>query len=79
MASWRDTYRGNLAAERARRGLRRSDVARQLSVSVNSVNNWERGISTPSAESLLALMRLYDCADPNYLLEQTGRMEVSTS
>lgn len=76
MGSRRDTYRGNLAAERVRRGLRRADVARQLAVSVNSVNNWERGLSTPSTESLLALMGLFEVDDPSYLLEKTGRSEL---
>lgn len=79
MSTVSNKYRGNLAAERARRGLSKRQLGAIVGVHGNTVNAWENGVQAPSSESLAVLMRLYDCADPNYLLEQTGRMEVSTS
>lgn len=63
--------RGNMKAERARRGMTAKEVARQIGVHSNSVLSWESGESEPVADNLQKLARLYGCSI-EYLLDQTN-------
>ncbi len=62
--------RGNMKAERARKGLSAKDVAKSIGVSVNQIFRWEAGEQEPSGSNLLKLSKLYQCS-PDYLLDIT--------
>lgn len=62
--------RGNMRAERVRRGLTATDVAKVVGVHPNALLRWEKGDSEPMGENLVALAWFYECT-PEYLLEQT--------
>lgn len=63
--------RGNMKAERVRRGLSVQKVAEIIGVHVNAVSRWENGEAEPMASNLIKLSNLYHCP-PEYLIEQTS-------
>lgn len=63
--------RGNLIAERVRRGMTREEVADQVSVTKQTIGNWELGKTKPDSEKALALTRLFECK-LEYLLADTS-------
>ena len=63
--------RGNMCAERKRRGLKASEVADAIAVHPNALLRWENGLAEPMGSNLIKLSRLYGCS-PEYLLEQTN-------
>ncbi|MGN0076245.1 MAG: helix-turn-helix domain-containing protein [Parafannyhessea sp.] len=62
--------RGNMRAERARRGLSEREVAKEIGVNANQVSRWEQGSQEPSGSNLLKLAAFYGCS-PDYLLDLT--------
>lgn len=62
--------RGNMCAERKRRGLKASEVANAVGVHPNALLRWESGAAEPMGSNLIKLSKLYGCS-PEYLLEQT--------
>lgn len=62
--------RGNMKAERVRRGMSAADVADKIGVHVNALLRWENGQAEPLGENLVKLSKLY-AVSPEYLLEQT--------
>lgn len=70
--------RGNLKAERARRGLKVKDVAKRIGVSDNTISAWENGVSTPTAHHLMKLSELFN-STPAYLLADTQQKNLSTN
>lgn len=62
--------RGNMKAERVRRGMSAAEVADKIGVHVNALLRWENGTTEPMGENLIRLSKLYDVS-PEYLLEQT--------
>ena len=64
--------RGNMKAERYRRGLTASDVAKELGVSTNSVLRWESGETSPLSSNLVALAELYGVGS-DYLIADTTK------
>lgn len=75
-------YRGNMRAERVRRGLSIEEVAKSVGMHPNTLNRWEHGEADPLAINLVNLAQLYGCT-PEYLLGMTdkrdGRPEPSQS
>ncbi len=63
--------RGNMKAERVRKGLTLREVSEFLGCSEQLVSRWECGHTTPSARNLIRLAKLYQ-ADPEYLLEKVS-------
>ena len=63
--------RGNMKAERVRRGLSIHQVAEMVGVHVNAVSRWENGGAEPLGSNLIKMSRLYGCS-PEYLMEQTS-------
>lgn len=63
--------RGNMRAERARRGLSEKEVAEEIGVHANQVSRWEQGTQEPSGSNLLKLSSFYECS-PDYLLDLTS-------
>jgi len=51
--------RNNLICLRERQGMTQKDVAAALNVSRQAVSQWERDLSMPSTEKLLALSQLF--------------------
>jgi transcriptional regulator with XRE-family HTH domain len=68
-----DDLAGNLRAERARNRLKRTDVARRIGVSVNTVAEWENGKYIPNAVNLMKLSALYHMT-PDELMGETARV-----
>lgn len=64
--------RGNMKAERVRRGMSMQQVADSVGVHVNAVSRWESGDAEPMAGNIVALAKLYECT-PEYLLESDGK------
>ncbi len=64
----RETIRGNMRAERHRRGLTIQEVATLLGCSPQIVSRWELGLTTPSPKFLLMMAKIYQLP-PDYLLE----------
>lgn len=64
--------RGNMKAERIRRGMSAVEVAEKIGVHVNALLRWENGTTEPMGENLIRLSKLYDVS-PEYLLEQTTK------
>lgn len=62
--------RGNMRAERVRRGLSANQVADEIGVHVNALLRWESGKTEPLGENIIKLSKLYGVS-PEYLLEQT--------
>lgn len=62
--------RGNMMAERARRGLTRKQVADVIGVSEQSIYRWEKGDKFPGGDKLLALADFYG-VEPGYLTKST--------
>lgn len=52
-----------------------SAVARKMEVSSQAVNNYVRGVSVPSGDSLEALLRKYPAVNPAWLLTGEGPRE----
>lgn len=62
--------RGNMKAERIRKGMTLHEVAKKLGVHENAVSRWENGEAEPMGSNLIKLSRLYGCS-PEYLMEHT--------
>lgn len=56
----------NIAAERARRGMSREDLAREIGVTRKTIYNWERAGRIPQS-ALEKMSKLFDCTT-DYLL-----------
>ena len=52
-------YKVTLAAARVNAGMKQTDVAREIGVVKETVSNWERGKTSPTATTLLRLCELY--------------------
>lgn len=63
--------RGNLIAERTRRGWTQEYVAGRMGVDNNTVSRWETGKTSPSYPHAKALADLYDVEDIRTLMEDT--------
>ena len=59
---------GRIYEARKNKGLHQEEVSRLTGIHQNTLSNWERGLSTPKAESILKLCKCYDVS-PNYLLD----------
>ena len=59
--------RGNMKAERVRKGMTLEDVSNAIGVHVNAISRWENDTAEPTASNLIALCHLYECS-PEYLL-----------
>lgn len=57
----------NMRAERARRGMTASQVAKSIGVSANQIYRWENEEQEPGAVNIVKLARLYGVS-PEYLL-----------
>ena len=66
--------RGNMKAERVRRGLSIQQVAEAIGVHVNAVSRWENGDAEPLGSNLIKMSHLYQCS-PEYLIEQTDERD----
>lgn len=66
--------RGNMKAERVRRGLSIQQVAEAIGVHVNAVSRWESGDAEPLGSNLIKMSHLYHCS-PEYLIEQTDERD----
>lgn len=64
--------RGNLIAERTRRGWTQEQVAERLKVNANTVSRWETGRTSPSYDNAKALADLYGCQDIRELMTDTS-------
>lgn len=62
--------RGNMKAERYRRGLRAEEVAKAVGVSANSILRWESGETSPIASNLTSLADFYGVSS-EYLIADT--------
>lgn len=51
----------NVKAMRERRGVSQSYLAKHLSITVQAVSAWERGVNAPSAETLPQIAQLLGC------------------
>lgn len=56
-----------LRSYREATGLTQQELAEQIGKSFRTIQSWERGMSYPNAESLIALCNLFD-VDPNTML-----------
>ena len=52
-------YKVTLAAARVNAGMKQTNVAREIGVVKETVSNWERGKTSPTATTLLRLCELY--------------------
>ena len=52
-------FKISMKAARVNAGLSQKEVAKSLKVSNKTINNWENGISSPSAKYIDALCELY--------------------
>ena len=57
----------NMLAARKFRNITREDAAKRFGVSVQSMYNYEHGKTSPSAETVKAMVVLYGCSS-DYLL-----------
>ncbi len=62
--------RGNMGAERKRRGLSAKEVAEIVGVHPNALLRWERGEAVPMASNIVKLANFYGVT-VEYLIEQT--------
>lgn len=63
--------RSNLAAERARKGLNKTQMAELLGVNRHTYNGWENKGTRISSDHLLSIAQILGVSDINYLLETT--------
>lgn len=57
----------NIEAERARIGLSRTDLAKNLGVSYGTMKNWMHGTTDIPASKIVEMSRLFHCST-DYLL-----------
>lgn len=57
----------NIASERVKAGLEQKDLAVKLNTSAATVSRWERGLSKPNADQMVAMRELFGCS-VDYLL-----------
>ena len=57
----------NIASERVKAGLEQKDLAVKLNTSAATVSRWERGLSKPNADQMVAMCELFGCS-VDYLL-----------
>lgn len=62
--------RGNMGAERKRRGLSAKEVASAIGVHPNALLRWENGEAMPMASNVIKLANFYGVT-VEYLVEQT--------
>ena len=53
-------YGNNIAAERARAGIRRADLAQATGFSIHQLRSWEEGKSQMNGEQIIALARFFN-------------------
>ncbi len=53
-------YGNNIAAERARAGIRRADLAEATGFTVHQLRSWEEGRSQMNGEQIIALARYFN-------------------
>lgn len=63
----------NFRIERMKLGLTQSDIARKLSVTRQTVNNWEKRGVTPDTGTLIALSELFGVST-DYLLGKESKV-----
>lgn len=63
----------NFRIERMKLGLTQSDIARKLSVTRQTVNNWEKRGVTPDTGTLMALSELFGVST-DYLLGKESKV-----
>ncbi len=63
----------NFRIERMKLGLTQSDIARKLSVTRQTVNNWEKRGVTPDTGTLMALSELFGVST-DYLLGKESKI-----
>lgn len=68
------SLRNGLGKARKRKGLKQTDLAEKMNVTLKTVMNWEQGIVNPDLETMMKLSELLEC-DLDYL---TGRLKEST-
>ena len=68
------SLRGGLKKARKRKGIKQSDLADLMGVTLKTVMNWEQGIVNPDFETVMKLADKLDC-DIDYLC---GRLPEST-
>ena len=68
------SLRGGLKKARKRKGIKQSDLADLMGVTLKTVMNWEQGIVNPDFETVVKLADKLEC-DIDYL---TGRLPEST-
>ena len=57
----------NIASERVKAGLEQKELASKLNTSAATVSRWERGITKPNSDQLVAMRELFGCS-VDYLL-----------
>ena len=62
-----------LSSLRKERGLTQAELAAALGVSRQTVSRWELGLSTPSADNLIALSRVYEMTVEEMCRKRDGR------
>lgn len=62
-----DALKDNIKILRLLHGLTQKDLAIEIDCATSTLSNWEKGIISPNAESLLKLCEVFDCT-PNQLL-----------
>ena len=60
----------NIASERVRAGLEQRQLAEKLNVSAATVSRWERDITKPDSNQLVAMRDIFGCS-VDYLLGVT--------
>lgn len=68
------SLRGGLKKARKRKGIKQSDLADLMGVTLKTVMNWEQGVVNPDFETVMRLADNLEC-DLDYL---TGRLKEST-
>ena len=54
-------FKISLKAARVNANIAKKDAAKQLGISVDTLNNWENGRTCPSVEKFRELCNLYEC------------------
>lgn len=70
-----EKLRQNIIEERKAKGLTQEELAKKLTLPVNTYGNWERGHAEPSADMLVKLADLFECS-VDYLLGRANALDV---
>jgi len=60
----------NIKSERIKLGLEQKELAEELKTSPSSISRWERGVTRPDADQLVAMSELFGCTI-DYILGKT--------